>query len=307
MQAAARLESAVVARKFAAVAELYRRRLGEQDADDREQWCIDGWEQVAAEVAAAQGVSRGRAAGQLRYGLALAERLPKLAALFAAGEVDFRVIAAVVFRTELMIDTEALVRLDKWLVRNAPRWSRWSHKKIVAVVDFWIQKLEPAAVRVARETEKSRHIGVAPLHSGRAEIWGDVRGPDALAFDQRLDELAATVCPGDPRTKAQRRADALAARATAMPCACGSPDCPATGSEATVGEVVVHVLAEAATVDGTSSAPGYVPGFGDCPPRRFANWRTRPSCGRWLTRRTARPSRATGRRRPSRSSFATAI
>jgi Domain of unknown function (DUF222) len=76
MGAAARLESAVMARRLAAVAELYRRRLAEQDAEDREQWCIDGWEQVAAEVAAAQGVSRGRAAGQLRYGRALSERLP---------------------------------------------------------------------------------------------------------------------------------------------------------------------------------------------------------------------------------------
>ena len=89
MQAAVRLESAVTARRLAAVAELYRRRLHEQDAGDRELWCIDGWEQVAAEVAAAQGISRGRASGQLRYGLALAERLPKLAASFAAGDVDF--------------------------------------------------------------------------------------------------------------------------------------------------------------------------------------------------------------------------
>jgi hypothetical protein len=105
MRDAARLESAVTARKFAAAAQLYQRRLAEEDAADREQWCIDGWEQVAVEVAAAQGISRGRAAGQLRYGLALAERLPKLGALFAAGDVDFRVISAVVFRTELMITT----------------------------------------------------------------------------------------------------------------------------------------------------------------------------------------------------------
>jgi Domain of unknown function (DUF222) len=209
MRDAARLESAVIARKFAAAAELYHRRLAEQDADEREQWCIDGWEQVAAEVAAAQGISRGRAAGQLRYGLALAERLPKLGALFAAGEVDFRVISAVVFRTELMIDDAALTRLDGWLARDASRWSRRSYSKIVEVVDYWIQRLEPTAVRLARETEENRHIGISPLHSGMAEIWGDVRAPDALAFDRRLDELAVTVCSADPRTKAQRRADAL--------------------------------------------------------------------------------------------------
>jgi hypothetical protein len=86
---AVRLEPAIIARKFAALAELYHRRLAEQGADERAQWCVDGWEQVAAEVAAAQGISRGRAVGQLRYGLVLAQRLPKLGALFAAGNVDF--------------------------------------------------------------------------------------------------------------------------------------------------------------------------------------------------------------------------
>ncbi|KAA1249480.1 DUF222 domain-containing protein [Mycobacterium simiae] len=59
-----------------------------------------------------------------------------------------------------------------------------------------------------------------------AEIWGEIRAPDALVFDRSLNELAAAVCPADPRTEAQRRADALsalAARAPAMPCACGAP------------------------------------------------------------------------------------
>jgi hypothetical protein len=55
---------------------------------------------------------------------------------------------------------------------------------------------------------------------------------------------------------------AFAARATAMACACGSPDCPAAKPGATVGDVVIHVLADAATVSGDSTAPGYVPGFG---------------------------------------------
>jgi hypothetical protein len=32
-------------------------------------------------------------AGQLHYALVLAERLPKLGELFAAGEVDFRVVS----------------------------------------------------------------------------------------------------------------------------------------------------------------------------------------------------------------------
>ncbi len=99
-----------------------------------------------------------------------------------------------------------------------------------------------------------------------AEIWGDVRAPDALAFDRRLDELAATVCPADPRTKAQRRADALsalAARATAMPCTCAFAGLssrqtwmrPSGMSSSMCWLTPPHSAA-------TRAAPGYVPGFG---------------------------------------------
>ncbi|MEB3030669.1 HNH endonuclease signature motif containing protein [[Mycobacterium] nativiensis] len=265
MQGAARVQAAALARVFAAGAELYHRRQAEQEIADREVWAIDGWEAVAAEIAAAQGISRGRAAGQLRIGLALAERLPKLEALFAAGVVDYQVVAAVVHRTELMLDPEAIPRMDRWLERNAPRWGKWSRNRIVEAVDYWVQVLEPAAVREAHTVDQSRHIGVSPQHSGLAEIFGDVRAPDALAFDQRLSELAATVCPADPRTKDERRADALialTAGAAVMACECGCPDCPAATGDAPVGAVMIHVMAEQVTVEGGSDKPGFVPGFG---------------------------------------------
>jgi len=266
MRGAGRLQAAWLARVFAAGAELYHRRQAEQEVTYREIWAIDGWEAVAAEIAAAQGISRGRAAGQLRIGLALAERLPRLAALFAAGAVDYQLVAAAVHRTELMLDPGAIPRMDRWLERNAPRWGTWSRNRIVEAIDYWVQVLEPAAVREARTFDQSRHIGIFPQHSGLAEIFGDVRTPDALAFDRRLSELAATVCPSDPRTKDQRRADALAALtagAATMACECGSPECPATTGESPVGAVMIHVMAEQATLDGRSETPGYVPGFGD--------------------------------------------
>lgn len=265
MQGAGRLQAACLARVFAAAAQLYQRRLAEQDVARREIWAIDGWAEVAAEVAAAQNISRGRAAGQLRIGLVLAERLPKLGALFADGVVDYQVVAAVVHRTALMIDPEAIPRMDAWLGRNAPKWGTWSRERIVEAIDYWVQRLEPAAAREARSLDDSRHIRISPHHSGLAEIFGDVRTPDAVAFDRHLDELAATVCPSDPRTKEQCRADALsalAARATTMACECGSPECPAKTGEVPVGAVMMHVMAEQATLDGASETPGFVPGFG---------------------------------------------
>ncbi|MGI9164346.1 MAG: DUF222 domain-containing protein, partial [Mycobacterium sp.] len=54
---------------------------------------------------------------------------------------------------------------------------------------------------------------------------------------------------------------AMAAGAEKLLCACGSPECPALGSGGAV-PVVIHVLAEQATVDGAGAAPGYLPGFG---------------------------------------------
>ena len=54
---------------------------------------------------------------------------------------------------------------------------------------------------------------------------------DATALDLRLNALADTVCPADPRTRDQRRADAmgtLAHGADCLACLCDTDDCPAT-------------------------------------------------------------------------------
>lgn len=45
-----------------------------------------------------------------------------------------------------------------------------------------------------------------------------------------------------------------------MTCVCGSADCPAAGASA--APVLIHLIAEQATVDGCGTAPGYLPGLG---------------------------------------------
>ncbi|BBZ51722.1 hypothetical protein MHEI_34390 [Mycobacterium heidelbergense] len=69
--------------------------------------------------------------------------------------------------------------------------------------------------------------------------------------------MAATVCTHDPRTRAQRRADAvgaLAAGADRLGCRCGRGDC-AAGKRPAAGPVVIHVIAEQATLAGRSAGP----------------------------------------------------
>ncbi|WP_156766797.1 DUF222 domain-containing protein, partial [Mycobacterium sp. E2327] len=55
----ARAEAAAAARRLAAIAELVTRRA--DGATDRAHWSCDNWDAIAAEVAAAQGISHALA------------------------------------------------------------------------------------------------------------------------------------------------------------------------------------------------------------------------------------------------------
>ena len=269
MSEAQRAERRAVARRLLAAGKLCQLRMAEVHPDDRMNWCIDNWEAVAAEVGAELGITRHRASSQMNYGIELLQRLPKLGAVFAAGEVDFRIIAVAVFRTGLITDADVLATIDARLADRAPRWNALSQKRVAEAVDWLVRDLDPAAERVARQNDIDRHVEIGPGRDGLAELWGSVRSPDAAALDRRLTELAGTVCPDDSRTTRQRRADALAALAagaTAMVCDCGSPDCPATTDGAEPGQIVIHLLAEAGTLTGASDRPALQPGYGAVPP-----------------------------------------
>ncbi len=267
MRAAQRTERIATARRILAAGRFCQIRLASAEPE-RERWCIDNWEAIAAEVAAELGISRGRAASQMGYGLNLLERFPLVAAEFAAGNIDFRIIVAVDFRTGLITDNDALARLDSTLAEKAPHWNTLSRARIAQLLDWLVVEADPDALRMTRQDNDDRHIDIQPSGNGMAELWGRMHAPDAAALDHRLDELAATVCPDDTRTTRQRRADALTALATgqpAMACGCGLPTCPRTSAATTPAPIVIHVLAEESTVNGTTTKPGYLPGYGALP------------------------------------------
>lgn len=260
---AARQQNAMCGRELAAIGELYARRAPEDDAD-RENWAIDGHENLVAEVGAALGISRGRARGRLHYAIALRERLPRLAEVFARGLIDFRMMAAVVSRTELVEDPVLIAKLDAAVARHSPNWMRLSGPRLFERIDMWVMRFDPAGKRVPRERTENRYVEIAPTDAGLAGVWAQLHATDGVALDQKLAALAETLCAADPRTKQQRRADALAALAaglTAMRCQCGSPDCSAAQRRPAT-DVVIHVLAEQATISGDSQSPGYLQTFG---------------------------------------------
>ncbi len=122
-----------------AIGELYARYAPEDD-DERACWAIDGHGNLVAEIAAALNISRGRASGRLDTAIALRERLPRVGEVFARGDIDFRMMAALVDRTDIVTDEQVVARLDAALAARAPGWMRMWGPKLAERIDMWVAR-----------------------------------------------------------------------------------------------------------------------------------------------------------------------
>jgi Domain of unknown function (DUF222) len=177
------------------------------------------------------------------------------------------VVSTIVSRTE-NVEDDVMAQLDEAIARHAEKWMRLSKPKLRDRVDLWVARFDPAGVRVPPTVKDNRYVDIGPASPGMAGLSGYVHAADGAALDARLAALAATVCANDPRTTQQRRADACGALGRGedtLACQCGSQACPVAAERKTLGDVVIHVLAEQATVDGSSDHPGYLSGFGILP------------------------------------------
>ncbi|KLO26298.1 hypothetical protein ABW16_20400 [Mycolicibacter heraklionensis] len=253
----ARAENRAAAAHLAAIGELFALRLSR--CSETEEWAVDTEAAVAAEVAAALRISQGLAASRLRYARAMREQLPQVAQVFQAGDIDIRLFQTMVYRTGLITDREVLAAVDAQLAAQVVRWPSLTMNRLAGKIDKIVAKADADAVRRRKERQAEREILFGDyVEGGLSEIQGSLFSVDARAVDKALDALAATVCEHDPRTRAQRRADAmgaLAARADRLGCRCGRSDC-AAGGRPGASPVVIHVIAEQATLDGTGEAAG---------------------------------------------------
>jgi hypothetical protein len=247
-----RAQNRAAAASFVAIGELFAYRLAR--CSDTEDWAVDTEAAVSAEVAAALRISQGLAASQLRYARAMRERLPKLAEVFKAGDIDQRTFATIVYRTDLISDRDLLAVVDGQLALKVVRWPSMTRGRLAGHIDKIVAKADADAVRRRTERRTEREVWFADLEGGLSEIHGSLLSPQAHALDKRLTALAGTVCEHDPRTREQRRADALgalAAGADRLRCRCGRRDC-AAGKRPAATPVVIHVIAEQSMIDSRS-------------------------------------------------------
>jgi hypothetical protein len=244
-----RAENAAGARKLAVMAEIFTRRTGLATAKEREEWWIDPEAAVAAELAAALGVSSGLALHQTNRGVALRDRLPKVAALYEQGLISDLLVRTIVSRTYLIDDDDAMAKVDAELAARVRRWGALSAKKTENAIDALVERHDPDAVRRSRDAASSEtaQFGSPNDPPGVTSIWARLNSPDAALMEHRVEDIAHSVCDGDTRTMDQRRAHALAAAVTgtAFACRCGDPDCTGgTPGDTPAKNAVIYVIAD---------------------------------------------------------------
>jgi len=225
----ARVENAACARRLAGMVAMLDALHAASGSANRDQWCLDNWGAVCAEIGAAQQVTSGAASHLLLIGTAVRDRLPKIAALFHDGLIGFRLVATIVHRTALIKDPAARRAVDTALAALVQEWGPMSLDRTDQEIDRLVAECDPYAVRRTHTKARGRAVDVfLDDATGLATLWATLFATDADAFDQRLDAIAATVCEHDPRTRDQRRSDAFGAIGHGqdrLACLCGNQHC----------------------------------------------------------------------------------
>lgn len=258
--AASRAENRAAGARLTAIGELDMLRLGE--CGERESWVGDTWDAISAEIAAALDISHALASSYLNYSRAMRNRLPRIGAVLIAGDISYSMFQTIVYRTNLITDPDVMAAVDAALAMKVRRWPSMTRGQLGAAVDRVVARADRDAIRRARKEQADREFSLQDSGNGLTEVFGRLLTTDAQVLDTRLNTLARTVCESDPRTAEQRRADALgalAAGAHRLQCRCGRPTCPAD-STPVPSPVVIHLVANQSTVDGTTPEPGAIIG-----------------------------------------------
>ena len=200
VKALARVEAAARARRLAAMVAVLDARRAADGADECERWYLDNWAAVAAQVGAEANITASAASHQLLVGVALRDRLPRVAAVFADGLVSYRAVEIIVWRTAPVANLAALAAVDAAVANALVTGAPLSEDGLAVAVDAIVDALDPDAIERTKRGAESR--GVTVHHdeaAGTAYLSCTSFGHDAWALEQLINGMAGAPCPSDPR------------------------------------------------------------------------------------------------------------
>ncbi|MBP1161686.1 MULTISPECIES: HNH endonuclease signature motif containing protein [unclassified Rhodococcus (in: high G+C Gram-positive bacteria)] len=225
------------------------------------------------EIAAILHVTEGAAARMIDLGCELRLRLHRVSAAFAAGTIDLT-------QTRAIVDALANVsddKLDDIENRLLSDGDHLTSTKLKQRARRLIARYDPDGVHRRRErAEEDRDVRTHASDDGMSTLEGLLPTVGAQRLSMRLREMSLQVCADDPRTHAQRRADALISLtdgADHLPCHCRREHCTATKVTGRLGtedvttrapreKATIMVGVSATTLLGLDDLPGYLHGYG---------------------------------------------
>ena len=154
----------------------------------------------------------------------------------AAGAISYRLIAAVVSRTRLIKDSDALAKVDTEIAAHVTAWGSLSVDKTQNEIDYWVDRYDPAAVRRTEDRARGRFVDIYTpedgcghrRHSGPA-VGHRRRGPRSTPRRDGRLQCASTIhapsnsaapTPSAPWATARRDWSAAAITPTVPPPGC---------------------------------------------------------------------------------------
>ncbi|WP_460721988.1 HNH endonuclease signature motif containing protein [Nocardia heshunensis] len=259
--------AALQAEEIALMTALYRLRREQQL--DLGVSNLNAGEDTATEIGIALKVSQGTADGLIGLGLDLENRCTTTREAFAAGRIDLAQTRAITKSLSNASD-ELLAELEPGLAAYA---EKAEPQRIRRTARRRLLEADPAGQAARRKAaEADRFVSITAHDDGTAILDAVLPAAGGQALYERLREMASGQCCGkDPRTVAQRRADALVALADGtgrLVCQCGLEDCPrAVVGEAPVArKALVQVGVSAETLAGLQDNPALLSGLGAIDP-----------------------------------------
>lgn len=196
------------AAELAAVAELARRRLAEEDAPAVE--VISPRDYLTDEVAQALTLTSAASDELVRFATELVERLPGTFTALAAGDIDY-LKARTLWHCTGQVSDEVAAEIE---ARVLPRAPRQTTGEIRAKVRRLVKRLDPQALRQRREAaQRRREVTLVETEDGTAQLVGaDLPTDAASAAYGRVSAIATGLKQeGDGRSIGQLRADVFLA------------------------------------------------------------------------------------------------